>query len=87
MVFRRCPFQSDKKKKKKKKSLVYRALLSAQIQLNASKLIGWCFTVQIDNHPNHIKKAKWNVLEGSSNSTDLNPIEHAFNQLKRKKGR
>lgn len=30
---------------------VYRTILSAQIQLNAAKLIGLCFTVQMDNDP------------------------------------
>lgn len=32
-------------------SVAYMTLLSAQIQLNAAKLIGRCFTVQMDNDP------------------------------------
>ncbi len=33
-------------------SEVYRDILSAQIQLNAAKLIGWCFIVQMHNDQN-----------------------------------
>ncbi len=33
-------------------SEVYKAILSAQIQPNAAKLIGWRFIVQMDNDPN-----------------------------------
>ena len=38
-------------------SEVYRALLSTQIQPNAAKLIGWCFTLQMDNDSKHNVKA------------------------------
>ena len=38
-------------------SEVYRALLSAQIQQNAAKLIGQCFTVQMNNDPKNTVKA------------------------------
>ena len=38
-------------------SEVYRAVLSAQIQSNAAKLIGQRFTVQMDNNPKHTVKA------------------------------
>ena len=37
-------------------SEVYRAILSAQIQSNAAKLIGQSFTVQMDNDPKHAVK-------------------------------
>ena len=38
-------------------SEVYIAMLSAQIQANAAKLIGWHFTEQMDNDPKHAAKA------------------------------
>uniref|UniRef100_A0A8C5P8K5 Transposase n=1 Tax=Leptobrachium leishanense TaxID=445787 RepID=A0A8C5P8K5_9ANUR len=73
-------------------SEVFRAILSAHIQPNAAELIGRCFTVQLDNDPKHTAKAtkeflkgqKWNVIQWSSQSPDLNPIEHAFHLLKTK---
>ncbi|KAG2467586.1 TCB1 transposase, partial [Polypterus senegalus] len=73
-------------------SEVFRDILSAQIQLNAVKLIGWCFMIQMDNDPKHIAKAtqefikakKWKILEWPSQSPYLNPIEHAFHLLKTK---
>ncbi len=69
-------------------SEVFRAILSAHIQPNASELIGRCFTVQMDNDPKHTAKAtkeflkgkKWTVMQ----SPDLNPIEHAVHLLKTK---
>ena len=36
---------------------VFRVILSAHIQSNASELIGQCFTVQVDNDPKHTAKA------------------------------
>ena len=70
----------------KMNSEVYRAILSAHIQPNATKLIGHRFTVQVDNDPKHTAKAtqdflkakKWNILQWPSQSPDLNPIELLF---------
>lgn len=58
-------------------SEMYSAILSTQIQLNAAKLIGWHFSVQMDNDPKHIVKAtqghlmanKLNVLNCPMTST------------------
>lgn len=70
---------------------VFRAILSAHIQPNASELIGRRFTAQMDNVPKHTAKAtkvfkakKWNVLQWPSQSPDLDPIECAFRLLKTK---
>jgi transposase len=71
---------------------VFRAIFSSQIQPNASKLIEWRFTVQMDNDLKNPAKAtlyffkanKWNVMQWSSQSPDLNPVEHAFHLLKAK---
>ena len=66
-------------------SEVFRDILSAQIQLNAVKLIGQRFIIQMDDYPKHAAKAtKWNILEWPSQSPDLNPIENAFCLLKTK---
>ena len=67
-------------------SEVFRDILSAQIQVNAAKLIGRRFIIQMDNDPKHTAKAtqefikakKWNILEWPSQSPDLNPIEQHF---------
>uniref|UniRef100_A0A3P9K2C3 Transposase Tc1-like domain-containing protein n=1 Tax=Oryzias latipes TaxID=8090 RepID=A0A3P9K2C3_ORYLA len=67
-------------------SEVFRDKLSAQIQVNAAKLIGRRFIIQMDNDPKHTAKAtqefikakKWNFLEWPSQSPDLNPIEQHF---------
>lgn len=65
-------------------SEVYRNILSAQIQPNASKLIGRRFIMQQDNDPKHtaiatkdfFRAKKWKILDWSSQSSDLNPIEY-----------
>ncbi|CAJ0968653.1 unnamed protein product [Ranitomeya imitator] len=52
-------------------SEVFRAILCAQIQPNAAKLIGRRFILQMDNDPKHkvkstqefVKAKKWNILE------------------------
>ncbi len=76
----------------RKNSEVYRDILSAQIQSNAAKLIGWRFIVQMDDDSKHTAKAtqeflkviNLNILQWPSQSSDLNPIEHAFHLLKTK---
>ncbi|KAG2467436.1 TCB1 transposase, partial [Polypterus senegalus] len=79
-------------------SEVFRDILSAQIQLNAVKLIGRHFMIQMDNDPKQsqefIKAQKWKILQWPSQSPgascitpcapDLNPIENAFHLLKTK---
>ena len=52
-------------------SEVYRAILSAQIQSYAAKLIGRFFTVQMDNDPKHTAKQPKRFLM-QSNRTFLN---------------
>lgn len=42
-------------------SEVYRAVLSPHIQPNASKHTGWSFTVQMDNDPEHTRRATQEV--------------------------
>ena len=70
-------------------SEVFRAILSAHIQPDASELIGRRFTVQMGNDPKHtarefFKAKKWNVMQCPSQSPDLNPTENAFHLLKTK---
>lgn len=43
---------------------VFRTIPSAQIQLNAGKLIGWHFTVQMANEPKHTVKSTQELLKG-----------------------
>lgn len=45
------------------KSEVFRDVLSAQIQPNAAKLIGLCFTIQMDNEPKQATKATHTTLD------------------------
>ena len=67
-------------------SEVFRAILSAHIQPNASELIGRRFTVQMDNDPEQTAKAtkeffkakKWNVMQWPSQSPDLNRLSMHF---------
>ena len=69
---------------------VYRNILFAHIQTNSAKLIGWRFTVEMDNDPKHTVKAtqeffkakRWNILQWPSQSPNVNPIKHAFHLLK-----
>ena len=68
------------------------ALPSAQSQPYAAKLIGWCFTVQMVNEPNHTAKAtqellkakNCNILQWPSQSPELNPNDHDFHSMKTK---
>ncbi len=65
---------------------VYMAILSAQIQPNATKLLGLCFKEQMDNDPKHMAEAiqeilkakKLNILQWPYPFPDLYPDEHAF---------
>ena len=60
---------------------VYKNILSANLQRNASKLIGRNFIMQQDNDPKHtanttkdfIREKKWNVLDWPSQSPDHRP--------------
>ncbi len=73
---------------------VYRDILSAQIQPNAAKLIGWHFIVKIHDDQEFLNKQekktgvfegqKWNILKWASQSPDFNQIEHTFLLLKSK---
>lgn len=62
--------------------LVYSAILSAQIQSNASKFIGWHFKLPVSSDPKHtskninfLKAKKANILQWSRLSNALEPIE------------
>lgn len=58
---------------------VFGDILSAHIQLNAVKVLGWCFLIKLDNYPKHTAKAtqgfieakKANILEWTSQSPAL----------------
>ncbi len=71
---------------------VKKNILPTDIQENATRFIGKCFILHQDNDPKHsassvkefTRAKKWKVLDCSSQSPDLNPIEHEFHQLKRK---
>lgn len=68
---------------------VHRALLSAQIQPNAAKLISLHFTEQMSNDPKHaaketqevVKGKKWKLLNWSRQPPELNPKE-SFSVIK-----
>lgn len=73
-------------------SVVYRNILSDNLQRNASKLIGRKFIMQQGNDPKHtantrkdsIRRKKWIVLDWPSQSPDLNPIEYAEEETERR---
>lgn len=68
---------------------MYKAVLSAQVQPNAAKLIRQHFTVQKDKDLKHCAKAtqefpkaqKRNLFQWPIQSTDLTGTEHAFTEV------
>ncbi len=68
----------------------YKTILPTNIQENATRFIGKCFILHQKNDPKHpassvkkfIRANKWKVLDCPSQSPDLNPIEHEFQQMK-----
>ncbi len=70
----------------------YKTILPTNIQENANRFIGKCFILHQNNDPKHpassvnefIRAKKWKVLDCPSLSPDLIPIEHEFQQLKRR---
>ncbi len=67
-------------------------MYKTNIQENATRLIWKCFILHQDNDPKHpassvkdfIRTKKWKVFDCPSQSSDLNPIELEFHQLKRR---
>lgn len=58
---------------------VYRASLPVEIQENTSKLLGWCFTVQMDNGLKYIVKATQNILKSKKqNIVQLGPAMQVY---------
>ena len=47
------------------------SILSAQVHLNNSKLIGRCFTPQKDNDPKHFQCKNWEILDWLCNSAEF----------------
>ncbi len=70
----------------------YKTILPTNIQENATRFIGKCFILHQNNDPKHpassvkefIRAKKWKVLDCPSQSSDLNPFEHEFQELKRR---
>ena len=58
-------------------SEVYRDTLHSQIYPNATKLIGWRFTLQLDNDPKHTRKENQESkeMQWESQSPEFNPIQ------------
>lgn len=76
----------------KMNSAMYRAIFSAHVRWNARKLIGLCFTVQMDNDPTDTEKEtryflmakKSNILPQSNQSPNLSLLQHDVQLLKTK---
>ena len=63
-------------------SEVYMDILPGQIQPNAAKLAGWCFTVQMGNDQNHTVKATQELVKAKiSNIPQLPNQSPDFTQL------
>ena len=64
----------------------YGAILSAQVQPNASKLIGQCFMEQMDNEPKHTVKnnprlflgKNWRLLQWICQPSEFSSFEHSI---------